>query len=391
MGYTEKLENGRWKGTYRTPQGRERSRTFDRKGDADRYWTGAETDKTRGDWVDPRHGRITVKEYSARWLPILVHIKPKTRSGYESLLRTQVLPVFGDTALTHVEQAAVANWVAAMTAAGLSASRIRQAYRVLSGLMKTAVQAGYIAKSPCVGVKLPRMLRRDGILLTPEMIDALAEAIAQPRPKKHASAPEPRTLEQQAALVYLLAYGGLRWGEAAALRRKRCDLLRGRVEVAEAVSDVNGHLHYGPTKTYETRWVRLPKFLVEMLTHHLEGVPNDPQALVFTGEKGGPLRYPVLRRSFWDAAVMAVGLPPEFTPHHLRHTCASLLIASGADPVAVQRHLGHKDVATTLNIYAGLFPNRLEEIAVALDAIYRESRSELSRPARGLLGRATAG
>lgn len=82
------------------------------------------------------------------------------------------------------------------------------------------------------------------------------------------------------------------------------------------------------------------------------------------------------------------GLPAGLTPHHLRHTCASLLVAGGADPVAVQRHLGHKDVSTTLNIYAGLFPNRLEEIAVALDAIYRDSRSEaqpfrrLGRPPR---------
>ncbi len=73
----------------------------------------------------------------------------------------------------------------------------------------------------------------------------------------------------------------------------------------------------------------------------------------------------------------SAGLLEGLTPHHLRHTCASLLVAGGADPVAVQRHLGHKDVSTTLNIYAGLFPNRLEEIAVALDVIYRESRSEL--------------
>lgn len=50
-------------------------------------------------------------------------------------------------------------------------------------------------------------------------------------------------------------------------------------------------------------------------------------------------------------------------------------MAGGADPVAVQRHLGHRDVTTTLNVYAGLFPNRLDEIAIALDGLYRAAQS----------------
>jgi len=73
--------------------------------------------------------------------------------------------------------------------------------------------------------------------------------------------------------------------------------------------------------------------------------------------------------------VVGAGLPEGLTPHCLRHTCASLLVAGGADPVAVQRHLGHRDVTTTLNVYAGLFPNRLDEIATALDELYRAAQS----------------
>jgi integrase len=204
------------------------------------------------------------------------------------------------------------------------------------------------------------MVRRDAVILTAGQVDDLAEAAAP-----------------YGTLIYLLGYCGIRWGEAAALRRRRCDLLRGRLQVAEAVSDVNGHLHYGPTKTYERRWVRIPASLVELLARQLETVPGDPDALVFIGLRGAPLRYQSFRRAIWDRAVTNARLPQGLTPHHLRHTCASLLVAGGADPVAVQRHLDHKDVSTTLNIYAGLFPNRLEEIAVALDAIYRESRPNM--------------
>jgi integrase len=348
----------RYQVRYVGPDGRERAKTFGRRADADRFAASVETDKARGEWIDPRLGRTTVADWAEGWLARLAHVQPKTRVGYESLLRTCVLPAFGTTPLARVEQPAVAAWVAEMRARGLSPSRIRQAYRVMSSLMAAAVQGGYLARSPCTGIRLPRAARRDATLLTAAEVDRLADAAGA-----------------HGTLIYLLAYGGLRWGEVAALRRRRCDLLRRRVEVAEAVSDVNGRLVYGPTKTFERRWVRLPDFLAEQLARQLEGVGADPDELVFRGQRGAPLRYQSFRRAVWDRAVADAGLSDGVTPHCLRHTCASLLIASGADPVAVQRHLGHRDVTTTMNIYAGLFPNRLDEIAEALDGLYRAAQS----------------
>lgn len=348
----------RWRVRYISPDGRERNKTFLRKVDAERFAATVEVDKSRGEWIDPRLGRTIVEEWAEGWMAQLVHVRPKTLVGYESLLRTCVLPTFGKLPLANVEQPAVAAWVATLRARGLSASRIRQAYRVLSGLMAAAVEGGYLAKSPCSGIKLPRMVKRDATLITADQVDDLAMAAGD-----------------YGIVVHLLAYGGLRWGELAAFRRKRCDLLHGRIEVAEAASDVNGKLVYGPTKTYERRWVRLPAFLVDDLARHLENVSADPEAFVFVGPRGGALRYQSFRRAVWDDAVAAAGLSSAVTPHCLRHTCASLLIAAGADPVAVQRHLGHKDVTTTLNIYSGLFPNRLDEIVVALDAIHDGTRA----------------
>lgn len=360
MASVRRHPHGGWQVRYRDPDGRQRSKTFPRKALAERYAATVEVDMVRGEWVDPERGRVLLSEWSDQWLATVVHVRPKTLAGYESLLKTRVLPEFGSTPLARIEQQAVAAWVAEMRAKGLSASRIRQAYRVLSSMMTAAVAAGYLAKSPCVEIRLPRVARRDATILTGAEVDDLAAAAG--------------SFE---TLIYLLAYGGLRWGEVAALRRRRCDLLRGRVEVAEAVSDVNGRLVYGPTKTFERRWVRLPAFLVERLARHLDGVSADPDALVFRGGRGAPLRYQSFRRAVWDRAVADAGLPPDVTPHCLRHTCASLLVASGADPVVVQRHLGHKDVTTTLNIYAGLFPNRLDEVVAALDGIYREAKTGL--------------
>jgi integrase len=91
-------------------------------------------------------------------------------------------------------------------------------------------------------------------------------------------------------LVWFLAYTGLRFGEAVALRVKRLDLLRGRFEVVEPATEVGSALVWGPTKTDERRTVRLPRFLAELLGEHLAGRPADPDALVFTAPLGGPLR-----------------------------------------------------------------------------------------------------
>src|SRR5690606_20764647 len=71
------------------------------------------------------------------------------------------------------------------------------------------------------------------------------------------------------ALVYVFAYGGLRWGEAVALRRRRVDVLRSRLEVAESMADVAGQIIFGPTKNYRNRTLVLPRFLRDMLNDHL--------------------------------------------------------------------------------------------------------------------------
>ena len=93
--------------------------------------------------------------------------------------------------------------------------------------------------------------------------------------------------EPYGLLVHTLAYGGLRWGEACALRRGRCDLLRSRLEVLESLGEASGGQYFGPTKTYETRTVVVPGFLRDLLAEHLVGtVAKDRQALVFTAAAG---------------------------------------------------------------------------------------------------------
>ena len=156
-------------------------------------------------------------------------------------------------------------------------------------------------------------------------------------------------------IVYVLAYGGLRWAEAAGLRKGRVDLLRSRLHIVETISEVNGKLHVVPPKSYARRYVKLPRFVTEALAPLCAG---DPDELVFTAQRGGPLRTH-FRQSVWLPALRSLDgrVPSNLTPHHLRHTCASILIAHGASVKAVQTQLGHSKPMTTVTSSFALAPS----------------------------------
>ncbi|HVD04052.1 MAG TPA: site-specific integrase, partial [Candidatus Dormibacteraeota bacterium] len=83
-----------WRARYRGPDGRELSRSFRRKVDADQFLTHTETEKTQGTWIDPARGEVHLGEWGERWLATTTHLKPKTVVGYDSLLRSRILPTF---------------------------------------------------------------------------------------------------------------------------------------------------------------------------------------------------------------------------------------------------------------------------------------------------------
>jgi integrase len=171
------------------------------------------------------------------------------------------------------------------------------------------------------------------------------------------------------ALVLVGAYGGLRIGELAGLRRSRVDLLHGTVTVAEIVVEVRGVLHIGPPKTRASRrTVGLPRFVAEELAAHLAG-SGDPEAFVFTAPQGGPLRVTGFRARVWRPATRAAGLDG-LRIHDLRHTAVALWIAAGANPKEVAARAGHASVSFTLDRYGHLYPEADTALRDRLDALY---------------------
>ena len=261
--------------------------------------------------------------------------------------------------LASVTHADVVAWVSWMLADGYAPATARQAHRVLSLILSLAVRDGRLSRNPAEGVRLPRVRTPDKVFLTHAQVDALAEACA------------PYQL-----LVRVLAYTGLRFGEAAALRVRRVDLLRRRIEIAESVSEVNGEAVFGSPKTHQRRSVPLPRSLVEPMAAHIAG--KGPDHLVFTSPEGRLLRNQNFRRRTFTKAAESIGVP-RLTPHDLRHTAASLAVAAGANVKAVQRMLGHASAAMTLDVYAGLFGDDLDAVADRLDEAAREARADSVR------------
>jgi integrase len=179
--------------------------------------------------------------------------------------------------------------------------------------------------------------------------------------------------------VLLAAYGGLRIGELAGLRRDRVNLLRGTVDVAEIVVEVRGKLFVGPPKTRAgRRRIGLPQAVVEELATHM-GPLGAADAHVFTSDRGGILRTSNFRAKVWLPAARAAGLAP-LRPHDLRHTAVALWIAAGANPKEVSVRAGHTSVSFTLDRYGHLFEGHDLELRDRLDTMLAEG---LKRPPRG--------
>jgi integrase len=182
--------------------------------------------------------------------------------------------------------------------------------------------------------------------------------------------------------VLVLAWGGLRIGEALGLQRRDLDLLRGRLQVRRQAVEVGGRVELADVKTAAGRRViALPAFVVEALARHLEGRPADPEALVFADVRGGPVRRTNWRRRVWEPAVRAAGLEG-LRPHDLRHFAASIAVAAGAHPRALQARLGHSSARVTMDVYASVLPGLDEELASRLERIRNQARARATEGGR---------
>lgn len=358
---------------YRDPSNRERSRSFRRRSDAERFVALAESDVNRGAWIDPERGRETLAHFWHRWRASAGELNmpgERTLIAYDELWRLYVGPALGARRLDSITRADVLRVVEA--ARQRSVWRATDALKLTRRLLNAAVDEELIVRNPASRVPAPHVELQEPWVLTPEEVEALADEVG----------------ERWRAFVLLAAYASLRWSELVALRVNRLDLPRRRVRVEEKITE-HGHLIVGEPKTRQSRRsVAIPEFLVLELAEHLRRSTAESDGLLFTALRGGPVRRPHFARLVWRPATEAVGLAG-FPFKNLRHTGASLAIAAGADSMLVAARLGHTSTRMVERHYVSLFEGLDREIGERLGEMRasREAETRRLRPSPTVSGR----
>lgn len=356
----------RWRARYYDSAGKQHARHFARKIDAQHWLDSVVTAVGTGSYVDPNRSKTTIAVLAKQWLAGKINLKPTTRARYENALSVHVLKRWSNATLDSIEHGEIQAWLAELTAAGQSGASVRKIHGVLSAILDLAVRDKRLPANPASGVSLPRTNARRRRYLDARQVEMLAMEAAKP-PATRAEGGTAEKYQSYRLAVFVLAYCGLRWSELAAVRTEHVDLMRRRLNIREAATEINGGvLIWGTPKSHEARAVPLPRFLADELALHLAG--RAARDLVFTTVNGDVLRNRNARRSWFDDAATAIG-ETNLTPHELRHTAASLAISSGANVKAVQRMLGHASAAMTLDIYTDLFDSDLDAVAERLDEI----------------------
>ncbi|MFG2023621.1 tyrosine-type recombinase/integrase [Streptomyces sp. NPDC048825] len=362
FGAVRQYRSGKWTASYLAPDGQRvrASETFETKTDAEVWLSQVEADLSRGDWPSPDAGAVNFRVYAEKWVEER-ELSVRTVDLYEDLLRLHILPTFGPLDLDEITAPRVREWRAERLRTTGAKTVVAKAYRLLKGIMETAVDDDLISRNPCRIKGAGKEAATERRIATVAQVDALANAIGI----------------RWRLMVYLGAYGPMRPEELAGLRRRDVDLdsLVIRVRTAEP-ERTNGKRAPGATKSDAgARFVVLPGFLEKELKRHLAWyAEKGPDGHLFVGEKGAPFRRTSFGRK-WRRARTAVGLPEGFRFYDLRHTGHTLSTRSGATLKDTMVRAGQSSEKAAL-IYQHSDDERQREVAAGLDEMVRAERAK---------------
>ena len=345
---------GKWRARYRDESGRQHSKHFDRKVDAEAWLVAEQSAILRDEWVDPRAGRVPFREFAEKWLAAQT-FDESTREAVASRLRAHINPTFGDTPLRAIRPSDVQAWVRGRQLV-VAPSFVRVLLANLSSILGAAVADGLIVRNPCASssVRAPRKVERRVVPWTSEQVLAVTAAVP----------------EAYRALVTLAAGCGLRQGECFGLRVEDVEFLERRVQVRQQVKIVGSKLVLASPKGGRQRTVPLPDVVAVALSERLRQHPAGDDGLIFTTRERKPINRGYFNREIWKPALVAAGIDPTRANgmHACRHHYASVLLDAGESIKAVSEYLGHADPGFTLRVYTHLMPASEDRARKAIDA-----------------------
>jgi integrase len=341
---------------WRDPAGKVRTKTFDRKVDAQRHARDVEHRKDVGEYVDPDAGKATLAEWTDHVIATSTHLRASTKAKY-AILGSLYLEAgsLGQREIRSIGKADVRGFVAELTRTK-NAATVEAVFRLMHRVLEVAVEEDQLRRNPAHGVKVEASRRREVRFLTEDEVARIAAEVP----------------DRYRALVWTLAISGLRIGEASALRVRKVDLKKRTIHVTESSVEVAGRKVTGATKDGKDRTVDIPVELADLLVDHLERFGNRfaKDSYVFTGPEGGQIRQNAFRKRIFQPAAERAGISPVPTVHELRHTAASFYARAGLTLLEAAGQLGHSTTTMTAR-YSHVFPEHRQAKMGDLGALIR--------------------
>lgn len=335
---------GTYRARIRDARGRQITKTFRLKGDAQAWERTQLQNRDAGDLVTG--GKITVADWADLWLTNARSLADGTRATYRRDLDSYILPALGGIKLGRL----TAEDIDAFLAGELdeyAPSTVHRHYRTIHRMCEVAVKRHRIATNPAGPVEPPKVPTKEMRFLSVDQLEAVAARIN----------PRYRTL------ILVAGYGGLRWGELQALKPAHVD--GNALTVIEQVGSTDVK-----TKASRRRVV-LPVSVGADLAAHLAEYPGK---YVFTNGAGKVIAHSSFSGHHWKTALVKAGVDRDTRLHDLRHTAAALAIQAGAHPKLIADMLGHSSITVTMNLYGHLFPAMHDDVAAKVDEIRQAGR-----------------
>ena len=322
--------------------GRNRSKVLGRKRDAEAFDAEVVRRKRTGELAQLDAGKEWLADFGEEWWRLYAepNLAKSTLQVYAAQWDAHVLPRLGSMPLRELTPDVINRFRLELEADGVGPASLRKTLTLLQGVLQRACEWGRIASNPATPVRKPSAGRARAVVpLAPDTVEAVRDWLLRHR------------LVRDATLVSVLAYAGLRPGEALALIWSHVRERTLLVERAVSLGAIEG------TKTGRRRTVPLVGPLAQDLSEwrRHSGRP-DAEALVFPGHDGEPwtlTAYQNWRRRIYTPAANAAGIKRP-RPYDLRHSFVSLLIAEGHNVVEVARRAGHSP-NMALHTYAHVF------------------------------------
>lgn len=315
---------------------------------------------------------LTIAQYLNEWLPTAkTRLRPGAYDAVHGHITAYINPRIGDMPLQHLTRTRVRGLYADLrengrvrTAGGLSAKTVHNIHVTFNRALNDAVDDGLLKTNPATGVTSAPESPEQHVWTADQLYEFLAYVKAQS--------------SREFPMFRVLAFTGMRRGELIGLRWSDVDVGRRRLSVARQRAKGGGRVSSGGPKTRRSRRVvDLDAVTVQVLVgwrrRQLEderlplGPEYEDHGLVFARPDGRGV-YPDVVTKRMGRLVRAVGLPV-LSPHGLRHTHATLLLAAGVHPKVVQERLGHASIAVTLDVYSHVAPGMQADAAAAVAAL----------------------